>query len=175
MDSELLDIVDENDNVIGRDTKANKLRKGLISRNIAIFIIDKDGKMLVSKRASTKKSFPNLYDPSAAGNVRAGESYEDAAKRELGEELGAECGLETIGTIHNDFTENGGRLRYITAVFLGRYSGQITPNAEIAEIKRRNTAEIDAMIAQNPAQFTPGFLKEFPLVRNKLVKGEIQS
>ena len=83
----MLDIVDEFDNVIGTDTKANKFKKRFISRNVAIFIKDKEGKFIVAKRAASKKTFPNCIDTAACGNVKAGESYKEAALREIKEEL----------------------------------------------------------------------------------------
>ena len=44
--------------------------------------------ILVPKRSSNRKIFPNCYDFSVGGHVNSGESYEKAAYRELKEELG---------------------------------------------------------------------------------------
>ena len=44
--------------------------------------------VLVQKRASVKKSFPNYWDMSSAGHVAAGESSIQGAVRETAEELG---------------------------------------------------------------------------------------
>ena len=105
-DRELLDVVDENDNVVCQDTKENKFVKGFISRKVAIFIVDNDGNLLITKRAPDKRIFPNRYDLAACVNVKAGESYEDAAKREVVEELNIECDLRFLGKIFNEFKED---------------------------------------------------------------------
>jgi isopentenyldiphosphate isomerase len=85
---ELVDIVDEDDRVIGRTTRAHMRRDNLLHRVVAILCRNRDGKIYVHRRTATKDLFPNLYDMWTAGTVGAGESYEAAAKRELEEELG---------------------------------------------------------------------------------------
>ncbi len=117
MEQELLDIVNENDEIIGQDTKGNKFRKSLISRNVAIFILDDNKKLLITKRSSRKESFPNRYDLAACGNVKAGESYEDAAKREVTEELSIDCDLKFLGKIFNEFKEDEKTIKYFTGIF----------------------------------------------------------
>lgn len=44
--------------------------------------------VLLQKRSMTKDSFPGCLDISSAGHLDAGEAYDDAARRELSEELG---------------------------------------------------------------------------------------
>lgn len=121
-EQELLDIVDSNDKVIGRDTKENKFIKGLITRNVAIFILDHNKRLLIAKRSSNKKSFPNRYDLAACGNVKAGETYKEAAEREVSEELGIKCNLKFLGKIFNEFKENKITIRYFTGIFFGIFS-----------------------------------------------------
>ena len=84
---EWFDLVDENDNVIGKvenlkDIPANTLRF------INIIIINDKNEILVPKRSSNRRIFPNCYDFSVGGHVSSGETYEQAAYRELEEELG---------------------------------------------------------------------------------------
>ena len=79
----MIDIVNKNDIVIGQDTKENKFQKELISRNVAIFIKDSQNQYIIAKRGPNKRSFPNRLDLAACGNVDAGETYEEAAVREL--------------------------------------------------------------------------------------------
>lgn len=49
---------------------------------------DRDGRILVLRRAETLSRFPGYYDVMVGGAVDVGESYEQAAVRELTEELG---------------------------------------------------------------------------------------
>ena len=55
---------------------------------IHICIFDEKGNMLIQKRASEKKSWPNKWDVSVGGAVISGETSGEAASRELFEELG---------------------------------------------------------------------------------------
>lgn len=83
-----LDVVNEKDEVVGKELKSKKLEKGFISRVAAVYLCDSEGKFLMCKRADHKDDAPGLWDLAACGNVESGESYEQAARRELKEETG---------------------------------------------------------------------------------------
>lgn len=87
---EYLDIVDENDKVIGRGARENIWKKGLEHnvRVVNIFIFNKEGKLLLPKRSSNRKIFPSCFDFSCGEHLLAGEDYYEAAIRGLKEELG---------------------------------------------------------------------------------------
>ncbi len=53
-----------------------------------IWIYNKEGQVLLQLRAKNKKSYPGLWDISAAGHVDAGETVIEAATRETKEEIG---------------------------------------------------------------------------------------
>lgn len=167
-DQELLDIINRKDGVIGQDTKENKFKKGLISRNVAIFILDDDKKLLITKRSSQKESFPNRYDLAACGNVKAGESYEDAAKREVIEELSIECDLKFLNKVFNEFKEDDKTIKYFTGIFLGYFSGEVKLSDELVELKRLSVEEVEKLINENKDLFTPGFVNDFLFVKDKL-------
>lgn len=167
-DQELLDIVDEEDNVLGQDTKENKFHKGLISRNVAVFILDNNKKLLIVKRSPHKKSFPNRYDLAACGNVKVGESYDDAAKREMMEELGIKCDLNFLGKIFNEFEENDIKIKYFTGVFLGHFSGEVKLSDELSGLKKLSVKEVNDLINKNKDLFTPGFVKDFLSFKDKI-------
>lgn len=92
MSVEYLDIVDENDNVVGRDTRENIYKKGLEHkiRVVNIFVFNAGKKLLVPKRSMNRKIFPGCYDFSCGEHVKSQEKYYDAAIRGLKEELGIE-------------------------------------------------------------------------------------
>ncbi len=66
------------------------VRQSLRHRVVLVLAHNQEGKLFLQKRAATKQLFPGRWDLSATGRVRAGESCEDAAIRELREELGLE-------------------------------------------------------------------------------------
>ena len=85
---ELLDILDEHGNPTGTTALKSKAHKlGLFHATIHVWLYTKDEKILLQKRAATKKVFPNLWDISVAGHIGAGEEILDAAIREVQEEI----------------------------------------------------------------------------------------
>ena len=88
MNDHLIDIVDENDTVVGKATKQEAQEKGLRHRIVRIALEDPAGNILLQKRQHDKELFPDCWDNSASGHVDCGESYDAAAERELYEELG---------------------------------------------------------------------------------------
>lgn len=86
---EYLDIVDREDRVIGRALRQQcHGNPGLIHRAVHVFIFNAHGDLFLQKRAADKDVAPDLWDSSAGGHAAAGESWEQAARRELLEELG---------------------------------------------------------------------------------------
>lgn len=85
---ELLDVVDENDRVIGVRTRGEIHAQGLMHRSVHILVFNGKGELFIQKRSMIKDNEPGLWDSSAAGHVDSGEDYLDCAIRELGEELG---------------------------------------------------------------------------------------
>jgi len=90
MTDELFDIYDEDLNHIGIKPRNDVHRDGDWHQVFHCWVIgkDQDGEtfMVLQKRASNKKIFPNMLDISAAGHLSAGETVADGV-RELQEEL----------------------------------------------------------------------------------------
>lgn len=85
---ELLDLVDENNRVIGVKTRGEIHLQGLMHRSVHILVFNSAGDLFLQKRSMNKDNDPGLWDSSAAGHLDSGEGYRDCAIRELGEELG---------------------------------------------------------------------------------------
>lgn len=84
--SELLDIVDEDDKVVGSEERDICHRKKLTHRSVMFFIFDGKGRILVTKRSKDKDFFPGRYSIVLGGHVSKGQSYGQAASREAYEE-----------------------------------------------------------------------------------------
>lgn len=69
-------------------TKNEAHRYGYFHATVHIWFYTLQGQVVIQKRASTKETFPGLWDVSVAGHVSAGETLEVAAYRECLEELG---------------------------------------------------------------------------------------
>ncbi len=86
---ELLEIVDENDEVIGAASRSIVHRApGLLHREIDILVHDDQGRVLFQQRSRNKHHKPLEWTSAAGGHVPAGVTPLEAAKVELREELG---------------------------------------------------------------------------------------
>lgn len=85
---ELVDLVDDQNRVIGSTTRREIRTRNLLHRGVGILCRNSSGRVYVHRRTTTKDVFPGMYDMWVGGVVGAGESYDDAARREIGEELG---------------------------------------------------------------------------------------
>lgn len=85
---ELLDLVDEQDRVIGIWSRSEIYREGLKNfRVVNAFLINDAGQLWIPRRSAKKRIFPLCLDMSVGGHVISGETYEEAFRRELLEEL----------------------------------------------------------------------------------------
>jgi isopentenyldiphosphate isomerase len=85
---EVIDIVDEDDNVIGTSPRGEAYASGLLHRCAFILARDPQDRIFVHRRTDRKIVFPSFYDMFVGGVVGAGESYDETALREAEEELG---------------------------------------------------------------------------------------
>ena len=91
---EYLDLVDENDQVIGRKLRSEVHAEGLHNfRAVNVFIVNEKGEIWIPRRQAHKQIAPLGFDMSMGGHVESGETYEEALKREAMEELNIDTDL----------------------------------------------------------------------------------
>jgi isopentenyl-diphosphate Delta-isomerase len=95
-DNEILEILDVDDKVIGTATRGEIHRRGFLHRAVHIFVFNSAGEVYIQRRSISKDRHPGKLDSSAAGHVDPGESYEQTAIRELGEELGIKAEVKEV-------------------------------------------------------------------------------
>ena len=86
--AEFFDVVDEDDMVVGRASREECHRRRLLHRSVMFFIFDRDGRILVNKRAAKKDFFGGLWSIVLGGHVSSGDGYDETAVREAREEAG---------------------------------------------------------------------------------------
>jgi len=123
--------VDEQNQVIEIVTRARMRSDNLRHRSAAVVVLSSDGRLLVHRRADTKDLRPGWWDVCAGGVVGVGESYADAAARELAEELGL-----TVASL--------------TLLGAGRFDGD----------DARELAHIYATVSDGPFEFADGEVAE---------------
>lgn len=85
---EFLDVVDEDNQLLGKVEEREVIhREGIWHREIAIWVMNEEGEILLQKRALSKKTNPGKWGLTA-GHIDAGEKEIIGAIREIKEEIG---------------------------------------------------------------------------------------
>jgi isopentenyldiphosphate isomerase len=150
--SEYLDVVDEDDNVIGKETRGDCHAKGKIHRGIHVLVFNSKGEILLGKRSMKKKQYKGLYQD-IGGHVEAGESYEEAARRELEEETGITCEPEKIRDIKKRYKKDNENIRLFRCLHDGPLKLNIDEftSAEFIPVDR-----IESIVKNRKSTLTPG-------------------
>lgn len=85
---EILNIVDEEDNIIGQEERAKIHAEGLLHREIHVYFVTPNKEIIFQHRAEDKDTFPDLLDATVGGHVEIGDSYEKTAIKKTDEETG---------------------------------------------------------------------------------------
>lgn len=88
MSDEWFDVVNARDEVVRRATRREVHALGLWHRAVHVLVFDAAGRLFLQKRSLQKDMSPGMWDSSCSGHLDAGEDYDAAAVRELGEEIG---------------------------------------------------------------------------------------
>ena len=135
MVDEILDVVDENDKVIGTESYSKCHDNKILHRGSVVFIFEDDSynRLLLTRRGKTVKSPLKITVP--GGHVGAGHSYLETAEKEKREEVFEGIDFPNgiilkeifkIKKIHNNCS------MFITA-YRAVYSGPFSPSKEECE------------------------------------------
>ena len=92
---ERFDLYDSRRRFTGRTiARGEDVPDGLRRLVVHVCVFNQKGEMLIQQRQSFTEGWPNLWDVSVGGGVQAGETTQQAARRELQEELGLEFDFE---------------------------------------------------------------------------------
>ena len=110
----------------------------------------------MQQRARSKDRHPLKWDSSAAGHVADEETYDEAAARELKEELGVQVPLKKIVKLQASARTD----QEFIWLYYGEVSGNLRPDpTEIETGAYFPPAIIDGWTAARPEDFAPGFLE----------------
>lgn len=157
--------------MIGRAPRDVVHREGLRHRSVHVLLLDGAGRVFVQRRSADKDVDPGLWDTSAAGHVDSGERYEEAALRELAEELGLRVplgALERTG-LFEARPETGNEFAAIYRVVSD--APLVLEPREIAEGRWLSAEGLDAWLARRPADFTVVFREVWQNARPGAARG----
>lgn len=86
--AEPVDVVDAQDRVVGRASRAEVRARCLRHRATYLLLFNRRGELFIHLRTAGKDVYPSHWDVAVGGVVAAGESYDEGARRELAEEVG---------------------------------------------------------------------------------------
>lgn len=145
---ELVDVVDEDDRVVRRATRAEMRRDNLLHRAVYLLVRNARAELFVHRRTTTKDVYPGYFDVTVGGVVAAGEDYDAAARRELAEEVGI-VGAPIVPLFAMRFTDASTRL--IGRAYLARSDGPLRLQAEeIASGAFVALAEVERIVRAEP-------------------------
>ena len=157
---EILDLIDENENIVGKTTKDNAMKKLLLHRVVSAFVFNSKREIFVHKRTMSKNIYPGMYDMTCGGAVQTGESCKKAAKRELKEEVGIkDANIEFLFKIRFENNEDN----VLIYVYKTIYDGKLVFQKEEVESGEFMTISNLKKVLKNK-KFCPdsiGMFKEF--------------
>lgn len=93
---ELLNIVDNDDKIIGEKTREEIHREGLLHREVHVYFITPNKELILQHRAKDKDTYPDLLDATVGGHVEMNDNYEQTAIKEAEEETGVEISPDNL-------------------------------------------------------------------------------
>jgi isopentenyl-diphosphate delta-isomerase type 1 len=156
MNDEIFDLVNERDEVVGRAPRREVHARHLRHRAVHLLVFNSAGEVYLQKRSMAKDLSPGLWDSSCSGHVDAGEDYDAAAVRELGEELGLKVSAVPPRWFRIEACAETGE--EFTWVYRLAHDGPVTPDP--AEIERGEwvaPAEVTRRVEARPDEFCSAF------------------
>ncbi|PYC85830.1 NUDIX hydrolase [Streptomyces tateyamensis] len=124
-EDEVLDVVDEQDRVVGTAPRGEVYRRKLTHRCAMVLVRDAQQRIFVHRRAAAKSFAPGTYDVFVGGVLGTGESYAEAAVREAEEELGV-AGISTEPLFRFLYRHEDGSA-WFCDVHQARWTGPVAP------------------------------------------------
>jgi isopentenyl-diphosphate delta-isomerase len=152
-------LVDTNDVPLGTMPKMEAHEKAILHRAFSVFILNKEGQLMLQQRALSKYHSPGLWTNTCCSHQRLGETNLEAGTRRLQEEMGFKTPLkELFSFVYKAPFDNGLTEHEFDHVILGYYdSVPIINHEEVANWKWMNLEEIITEIKTTPNNYTAWF------------------
>lgn len=131
-------------------------------------VYDDDGRILITRRALSKRTWPGVWTNSFCGHPGPGEATEDAVVRRAGHELGLR--LELVELRLPDFRyravdASGVVENEICPVYTARAASPVAPREdEVMEWQWADPLQLTAAVAAAPWAFSPWLTLQLPLL-----------
>ncbi|MYL25321.1 MULTISPECIES: isopentenyl-diphosphate Delta-isomerase [Halomonadaceae] len=169
-DDEPLILVDENNRVLGYDSKVACHRgSGQLHRAYSIFVFNRRNELLLQQRSPMKPLWPLFWSNSCCSHPRRGESEQESVQRRLEEELTIAARPEFLYQFryHVSFGDIGSE-HELCSVYIARWDEPVVLNpTEVADYCYIQPEVMDRELAEHPGRYTPWLKLEWPRLRNE--------
>lgn len=153
-DNELLDVVNENNEVIGVEKRVVIHAKKLRHRSVNLIIFNKDKtKILIQKRSLLKQKCPGLFCL-VGGHIDSLEDPLDASVREFSEEMLSKKNCDIDLSLCFIFRNEADGDHEFTYVYEGTYNGNFNTNNEVSDCSYVEVGELIKNIDSQPQMYT---------------------
>jgi len=164
-------LVDDNNTPIGTMPK-DKVHSFTtpLHRGFSLFLFNRNGDLLVTRRAATKKTFPDVWTNTVCGHPAPNEDAVAAARRRLKDELGIESGdIHVVSPYRYRFADIHGIMENeICPILVGHTHEDPKPNPdEIAGWKWMPWMEFLTEIQNIPDKYSTWCIEEAAILQQK--------
>jgi 8-oxo-dGTP pyrophosphatase MutT (NUDIX family) len=155
---EFIDEIDSSGNFIAK-RPASDLKKRMFMHRVALVIPKAaGGKIILSKRAATKRPFPGTFCCAVGGKISHGETEEQAAEREMNEEIGKSYPVRRVASFVFDEPDYKAAFTVFTTIDPVSASEFVLDKREIEYSRPFSKEEIKRMVKEKPEAFSPTFI-----------------
>lgn len=153
---EMVDVIDDDFNVLKSVSKREAIKKLWKHKGAAVIIKNNKGELFIKLRKKNKKVHPHFWEIGVGGAVKSGETFEEAAKRELFEE----CKIKGKIKFLFDFEYCGSEIYYKAKIYETIFNGKIVVDPLESEEGRWASLEEIKQLMKKKA-FAPDYDKFF--------------
>ena len=144
---EIWDVYDKDRNLTGKQMKRGEtFKQGAYHVVIHVCLFNKRGEMLIQQRQPDKENWKNMWDVTVGGSAIASETSQQAAEREVKEEIGYTLHLQDKRPSLTVNFENGFDDHYLIEIELN-IKDITLPTEEVQQVKWASKEEIFNMIS----------------------------
>jgi 16S rRNA (adenine1518-N6/adenine1519-N6)-dimethyltransferase len=166
---EPVQLVDEDDDPAGTAPRSRVHEEALLHRAVHVLLVDEGGRLVLQRRSQAKRTYPGRLTSSASGHVDAGEDPDEAARRELAEELGVEADLDHAGILRVEDLDAGER--EIVHAYTGTLPEgvRVDPDPdEVREVLHAPLAEVRAWVEDEDPVLADSFRPVYVYVEDRI-------